>query len=235
MFWGLLLSLIIGLFFLSSLITLKFTINEEKTTLFTMSLAFIVMLGLLLFDLLPEILEQKNIYLLIPILIGLLIFILLDKILPHHHEHGKKEHDLHLNHVGIITIIALCIHNFIEGFSLYNIALNNLSSGILMTLSISFHNIPLGLQIGSNIKNNNNKYVYLIMLVFSSLFGSLISILFDNISTNITSILLAVTFGMLLYILIFELFNEIKHSFKKKEVIYGIIVGVIVIFITFIM
>ena len=95
--------------------------------IFTTSLAFIVMLGLLFLDLIPEVIETKNIYLIIPIVIGFLILIVLDRIIPHHHhEHSdsscdKVEHELHLNHIGIITIIALAIHNMIEGIALYSV------------------------------------------------------------------------------------------------------------------
>ena len=154
MFWGLLLAFIVGLFFLVGIIFLKYVKNEDKWISFSIALAFVVMINLLLFDLLPELIEQKNIYLIIPAIIGFSFFILLDKLIPHHHEHGKKEHELHLNHIGIITILALFLHNFIEGFTLYNITITNITSGILMMISISLHNIPLGFQIGTHICND---------------------------------------------------------------------------------
>lgn len=233
MFMGLLLSLLIGLFFLIGILIVKYTKKRDKMSLFAISLAFVVMLGLLVFDLLPELINQNNILLIIPLMGGLLLFIVLDKIFPYHHEHDHHEHNLHLNHIGLITILALCIHNLIEGFTLYNITINDSLAGFLMMVSISLHNIPLGFQIGSQIENNKKSYIFIFLLCTSALIGSLVYILFGNISESLTSILLSITFGMLLYILIFELFNEIKTSFKKKEVIYGIILGVIIIIITF--
>ena len=237
---SLLLTLLTGLFFLIGIFITNKVKNKEKFTLFTMSLAFVVMLGLLLFDLLEELLETKNIYLIIPVLVGLFIFILLDKLIPHHEHHHQelhdniKEHHEHLNHVGLITILALGIHNMLEGLTLYTISLNNYMSGILMMISISFHNIPLGFQIGSSIDKGKNKLL-LIFLCLSSLLGALIIIIFGNLNELVASILLALTFGMLLYILIFELFNEIKTTFKKKETIYGIIIGIIILIITMIL
>lgn len=241
MFLGIFLTLLTGLFFLIGIIFLKNHRHKEKISCFTIGLAFIVMLSLLLLDLLPEIIDIHNILLAIPILIGFFIFIILDKLIPHHHhEHtdsdcDKNDHDLHLNHIGIITIIALTIHNMLEGFTLYSITINNNISGLLMMISISLHNIPLGFQIGNSLKNKKNGNLLIFFLCISSLLGALIMIIFGSLSSNIINILLSLTFGMLLYILIFELFNEIKSNLKQKETMYGIIVGVIILVITYLL
>ena len=204
MLYGIILTILIGLFFLIGIIFFEKVKNKEKFSLFTTSLAFIVLIGLLLFDLLPELRENFSLYTLIFAILGFVLLIILDKLIPHHHhEHhdiddDKKDHNLHLQHIGIITIISLAIHNMIEGLTLYSITLNDLKSGILMMISISLHNIPLGFQIGSSLSKNKS-----------------------------------LTFGMLLYILIFELFNEIKEYLKKKEVIYGIIIGIVILIITY--
>lgn len=240
MYMGLLFTILSGLFFLIGIVILKNDKNREKTSLFTIALAFIVMTGLIIFDLLPELIETKNLLLLIPLILGFSILIILDKLIPHHHhEHSeghcedKKEHDLHLNHIGIVTIIALAIHNMIEGLTLYSVTLNSVKSGLLMMISISLHNIPLGFQIGNSLKNKKYSNLLVSFLCLSSLLGALIIIVFGDLNETIISILLALTFGMLLYILIFELLREIKSSFKKREVIYGIILGVIILIVTF--
>ncbi len=194
------------------------------------------MAGLIFFDLLPEILESHNIYLIIPILIGFSTFIFIDHLIPHHHhehEHcDQKDHEEHLNHVGIVTIIALAIHNLLEGLTLYNVTVNNYLSGLLMMISISLHNIPLGLQIGSTLKDKKYNYILLAFLCLSSFLGALIMIIFGSLNELLVNILLSLTFGMLIYILFFEFFNEIKASLKKKEVIYGIIIGGVILIIT---
>jgi len=229
MYIGLFLTIITGLFFLIGIISLINNKNKEKTSLFTISLAFIVMLGLLMLDLLPELIETKNIMLVIPFFIGFVILIVLDKLIPHHHHEHKEDgcdkvdHDLHLNHISTITILALAIHNLIEGLTLYSITLNSVKSGVLMMFSISLHNIPLGFQIGNSLKNKKYSKLLIFLLCISSFIGALIIIVFGALNETIISILLALTFGMLLYILIFELFSEIKSTFRKRETIYGII------------
>lgn len=239
MYLGIFLTILTGLFFLIGICILQNKKNKEKTSNFTIALAFIVIVGLLLFDLLPEILEVNNYILIFPLILGFLILIILDKLIPHHHhDHNekkcnKKEHDLHLNHIGIVTIIALAIHNMIEGLTLYSVALNSFKSGILMTIGISLHNIPLGFQIGNTLRNKKYSNLLIFLLCISSFLGALIIILFGSISEKIISMLLALTFGMLLYISIFELFKEIKNNFRKRETLYGIIVGIVILIITF--
>ncbi len=235
---GIILTTLSGLFFLVGIFTLRKSKNKEKLSIFTISLAFIVMVGLLLGDLLPEIIETKNVLMVIPILIGFLILIFLDKLIPHHHhEHtdtscDHHDHEMHLNHIGIITILALAIHNMIEGLTLYTVTLNSLKSGLLMMLSISLHNLPLGFQIGNSIEIKKKSIWWIILLCSSSLIGALIVISVGNLNATIISILLSLTFGMLLYILIFELFSEIKHNLRKREAIYGIILGIVILLIT---
>ena len=232
---GIFYCILIGLFFLIGIIAFKNGKYDEKKSLFIFSLAFITMFGLIIFDILPEIIETKNILYIIPIIIGFLILILLDKLIPHHHEHkkhDKHEHEMHLTHIGTITIIALGIHNLLEGLTLYNLTIQDSLAGLLMMISISFHNIPLGLQIGNSLREKKYNYILITFLVLSSLMGALIIIIFNNLNAQIINILLSLTLGMLIYILIFELFNEIKDSLKKSEVIYGIIVGIVILLIT---
>ncbi len=239
MLYGIILTILIGLFFLIGIIFFEKVKNKEKMSLFTTSLAFIVLIGLLFLDLLPELIEEFNIYTLLFAILGFVLLIILDKLIPHHHhEHhdindDKKDHNLHLQHIGMITIISLAIHNMIEGLTLYSITLNDLKSGILMMISIALHNIPLGFQIGSSLSKKKSNILLVILLCSSSLIGALIIIIFGNLSSMLTSIFLSLTFGMLLYILIFELFNEIKDYLRKKEVIYGIIIGMVILIITY--
>lgn len=237
---GIILTLISGLFFLVGILSLKDKKDKDKTVNFTIALAFVVMIGLLVFDLLPELIETKNFLLAIPALVGFILLIILDKLIPHHHhEHTEKhcdkhDHELHLNHIGIVTIMALAIHNMIEGLTLYNITLSSVESGILMMLSISLHNIPLGFQIGNSLKTKKYSNLLIFILCISSFIGATILILFGSLNEIIINILLALTFGMLLYLLIFELFGEIKNSLNKKETIYGIIIGIMILLITMI-
>lgn len=238
MIYGLLNTLISGLFFLIGIFLLEKAKNKEKISLLTISIALIVMLGLIIFDVLPEILETNNVYLIIPVLIGFLFLYIIDKYIPHHNHHHKNEcsdhleHVEHLNHIGVLTIVALGLHNMIEGLSLYSITVSSVTSGILMTISIGCHNIPLGFQIGNSLNKTKKSTYLIIFLVFSAVIGALIMMLFGNVSESLVSIILSLTLGMLVYIVIFELFEEVYYQLKKKEVLYGIIIGIVILYLT---
>lgn len=238
MLYALLMTLVCGLFFLIGIIILNKCDNKEKISLFTISLALIVMLGLSIFDLIPELIETKNIKLIIPVLMGILLLYYLDKLIPHHSHHHKSkckdhiEHEKHLNHIGIITVIALALHNMIEGIALYNVGINDVKSGLLMMISIGCHNIPLGFQIGNVLNKDIKSKLLIAVLILSALFGAFIMILFGTVNELIISIILALSLGMIIYIMVFELFKEVYYHLNKKEVIYGIIVGITLILMT---
>lgn len=229
----LLLTLLTGLFFLVGSLLNKIIKNKNISVL-SISLAFIIILNLLLFDIGPEIFESFSVYNLLIILIGLIILKILDLYIPNHSHHhdekndNKKEHDNHLKHISVITIIALTVHNVIENIALYNIS-NNLKAGILMCIGIGLHNIPLGLQIGGSLES---KKVSLSILTLSGFVGGLIGLLIGSISPFFENLILCLTFGMLLYLIIFEFLKEIWSSRKNIYTLYGIIIGVILIIIT---
>lgn len=237
MYLGIILTLVAGLFFLIGIIILKNIKNKASLSVFTIAMAFIVLLGLILEHLLPEVMSYKNWYLLIPIVIGFLSFTIIDKLIPHHHhEHSDEkcdevDHNRHLEHIGLITIVALALHNIIEGITLYNVSSNDIKSGLLLMISVSLHNIPFGFQIGNLLDIKKNKLL-IAFLCLSSSIGALIMIAFGELNVLFESILLSLTFGMLLYIMLFEFLQEVIKGIRKKETIIGLIIGLIIIFIT---
>ena len=236
MAWGLFLSFLTGIFFLLGISLYYGCINKKALAIFASSCAFIVILGLLVFDLLPELISTQKWYLFLFVLLGLFIVKIIDFLVPHHEHHHKasdyetKGHQEHLNHIGIITIIALIFHNFIEGIGLYSVTLNSVRSGFIFLLGIGFHNLPLGIQIGTFSANKKNIWLIL-LLVLSSLLGAGVVILFGSIPALLERIIIALTTGMIAHILVFELLGELINNRGQKESTYGIIVGIIILII----
>lgn len=248
----LLLSFISGLFFLLGfLITKIFKKSENLNTLST-SMALVVMLGMLFLDLIPEVielsselkfsLEKKICFIILFIVVGVLFLKIFDLFLPHHEHHHdhekKKEHTNHQEHVGLILSLPLIIHNVLEGMSMYLVGINSFKAGALMSIGVGLHNMPLGIEISSNIKHANNKKKVLILLglVISTFVGSfLIFILNNNISNLFMFPLLAIASGMIIYIALFELLIDVIKYRKDKHTYYGLLIGtIIVIFMMFI-
>lgn len=247
---ALFLTLLAGLFFVFGFVIAAFSKNKKKLSLFAVSLAFVVMLNLIVFDLIPEVIEifnltkfSVNIFIVaVLVLVGFFTLKILDLFIPdHHHEHHEheintKEHNSHVYHIGIVTLISLLLHNIIEGIAIYGLTIKAIESGLLMCIGVALHNIPLGIEIAIAIDFLENKKlsnkILLASLALSSLFGGIIVALFGGISEIILGVITSVTLGMLIYIAIFELLHEILTNRKHKEIYYGIITGVIIIIIS---
>ena len=244
-YYGIILTFIAGLFFLiGGLISLKVK-NKEKLNAFSISLAIVIIINLLIMDLIPEILELldgydlsfKILIILIFAILGIAILKLLDFFIPdHHHDHqdnetNQEEHTSHIKHIGTLTLISLILHNLLEGFAIAGMTLNDYKIGLMVCLSIALHNIPLGTHIFSSIDIKKNKLLVL-SLTLSSLVGGIIFLIIGDISSLVLAIISLITLGMLLYILFMELLPELLVNLRKKETIIGLITGIIIILIS---
>ncbi len=223
-----------GLFFLVGIVGFRLAKRKIELTNMAMACALVVIMGLIVFDLMPELLEMNKWWLVLFVLLGLVILILIDKIVPHHHhdhhdnDEEGEDHQSHLAHIGIVTILALLLHNIIEGMALYGVTLGNVKSGALMLLGIGLHNIPFGFQIATYNKSKYNK-ILLVLLILSGFIGGLIFSICGSINSTVEGIVIAITLGMLLHILIFELLKEVWLNIRKRESICGIIIGVVIL------
>ena len=150
---------------------------------------------------------------------------------------NKKEASENLIHIGIMTTLALLLHNIIEGMAVYSTALVDSSLALSIAIGVGFHNIPLGMVISSSFyhssKNIKKTIISLLLVSISTFCGGLIMYLFKITSVNsvLLGVLLSLTLGMLLFIVIDELFPRIKNTKDKKTVFIGIAIGVILLLI----
>ena len=249
-FISLLLTLFVGIFILvGSLCGINYKSNKKLTD-FSISMAFGVIIFLIIFSLIPETFEVLNeevgttrtiLSMIVLALIGITSLKILDMFIPHHeheshhhHEHNNNKcHNEHLHHIGLISAIAIIIHNLIEGMSLYLVSSKDLLSGLLLCLGIGLHNIPMGLVIASTLiaaSYTKEKTLKLSLIVSISTFiGGLIMFLLGGVNSMVEGVLLGLTIGMLIYILIFELYEQIINMKDKKIVKLGIAIGSILI------
>ena len=231
---GLIVTFLLGIFiFIGALIA--FLVNKkEQITDFSLGLAFSVIIMLALVDLIPEVIEHlglKYIWLfLIFVVLGYLLLRVLDHFVPDHHEHNrmtKKQANNNLAHIGVISSIALVIHNVVEGMAVYSTVLSSVSAGLMLTIGIGFHNLPLGMVIATTFYQGNQKpkKIWLMIGVVS-------------LSTNrmlpewVLGSLLSLTLGMLIFILFSELLPRIKESKFKFYRNLGLIIGVMIMIIS---
>ena len=252
-FISLLLTIIVGLFILGGSVCALFIKNNKKVTDFIISLAFGVIISLAVLEILPESIEilkeeigvvRGILAVIVLVLIGIFLLKVLDMFVPHHeheahHNHKHKNstcHDDHLHHVGIISSVAVIIHNLIEGMSLYLVSSKNLMSGLFLCIGIGLHNIPMGLVISTTLINSHysKKSSLKISLIvsISTFIGGLFMALLGGVSELLEGVLLGLTLGMLIYLSVFELLHQIYHMENKKQSRIGIAIGVILIIVS---
>lgn len=241
---GLLTTLLLGLFIIIGALIGLLASKKNKVVEFSIGLAFGVIVTLMLTDLIPEVVEYfgfSKIYIaLIGGVAGFYMLRILDNFIPDHHEHKmtEKEENENLIHIGVITSIALILHNVIEGMAVYSSCLSNSSLGVALTLGIGFHNIPLGMVIASSFFHSNKnlgKTLFTVFLVSLSTFlGGFIMYLLHltEISTILLGVLLSLTLGMLVFIVIDELLPRIANIKKKKVAYMGIGLGFVLLIIS---
>lgn len=250
---ALLLTLLVGLFILIGSICGLYFKDNNKFTDFSISVAFGVIITLILLEILPEsyeiLSEQVGVFrgilsIVILSLIGIIVLKILDLFVPHHehetHHHHKhnleKCHNEHLYHIGIVSSVAIVIHNLIEGMSLYLVSSGSIMSGLLLCIGIGLHNIPMGLVISRSLINSNftkRKTLNISLIVSLSTFlGGIIIFILGSVNELIEGILLGLTLGMLIYISVFELLHQIYHMKDKKVSRIGIGLGTILLVIS---
>lgn len=244
---ALLFTLFLGLFILFGAFVIKLFKNKEKFLLISLSMAFGVMISLVLLELLPESYElfyykTNSIALTLLIVIGILSFgflilKLLDRFIPDHEKEGEKN----LLHIGLLSSIAIIIHNIIEGIAIYSTVASMFSAGLLLSIGVGLHNIPLGMALSSSFYNKEeNKYKskkLIIALSLSTFVGGLL--MFINASTNIfevnayfTAIMITITSGMLVYISFMEILPRLMEEKDKKTVLISTAIGIIILLVS---
>jgi len=240
---GLIITLGLGLFILVGAVITFVSSGNKKFVDFSISLAFSVMIMLIILDLFPEVKEifigafgitKGLLFSFLGVIGGIVVLKILDIFIPDHEASEKKE----LKHIGLISSIALVLHNIIEGMAVYTTVNNSLEAGFLLCLGIGLHNIPLGMVIASTFykaSNNRNKTWLIIAGVSLSTFiGGIIMYLLEGVLVNelVLGVLLSITLGMLVYISFFELLPKIIEMKNKKVAFTGIATGVILLLLT---
>ncbi|MBQ9013406.1 MAG: ZIP family metal transporter [Bacilli bacterium] len=217
--------------------------NKKNIISYSLSFAAGVMLSISLFDLIPSsynlVMDGSNTFLklnvtLIFIVIGMLLSMTIDKYLPV--EYNKKDNNLYK--VGIISMIAIILHNLPEGIATFITSNNNIKIGIILSISIALHNIPEGISIAipiySSTKNKKRTFIYTFISGMSEVFGSILAYLFlrPYINNRVIGILYAVIAGIMIHISFYELLPESYNKSSLNVLLKGFLIGIIIMLIS---
>lgn len=235
---GILITFFLGIFILLGAAIAKAAKNEKLIEQLSISIAFGTMATLSLTELIPEAIENtggNTLLALVLVFTGVIILKILDKFIPDHDNAHGFDHDCtpeNVIHIGIISSIAVILHNIIEGMAVYSITSTSLTTAFMLSLGVGLHNIPMGMVIYSTLKHEkkNIKLFLLAAVSLSTMAGGIImNFMWSAINDFVIGILISLTLGMIIYLIIFELLPHIMHSKNKKLSILGILIGIVVI------
>lgn len=168
-----------------------------------------LVLGLVTFDLLPEIFDivrtqnLNSAYPMIAMTTGFLAFHLFERLLPLH-ESGEEVYSPHRHpRLGAARAVALTGHSFMDGLSIGVAFQVNSSVGLAVALAVVGHRFADGFDTTTFMVFHKNKLTHiknwLVVVVIMPVIGGLLSLLFD-LSERALAIYLGFFAGFILYI-----------------------------------
>ncbi len=231
---------------------ITFLVNRKSLKILSLGLGFSA--GVMIFVSLTEILNTaeellKQYY---PIdyhwimfwgfIAGVIISKLIDTFLPDHVEDdlgsdnkdtSKKEH--RIKRAGLLTAIAIAVHNFPEGLGTFLVTSQDLTIGISVALAIALHNIPEGIAVALPIYHATGKKRMAIWYSFwtgmTEPLGALIglTLLHWFLPQVFVGFAMAAVVGIMIYIS-FDTLLPLSHEYGDWHyAITGIMSGIIVI------
>lgn len=199
-----------------------------------------VILGVVFFDIFPEIIEQikandfKPLEAMVALVAGFLLFHILEKTILIHHAHESDYADHKHPQVGVISALALAGHSFMDGVGIGLGFQVNATVGLLVALAVISHDFTDGMNTVTLMLNHKNSIgkskMFLLLDSIAPILG-VISTLFFKAPPRFLVLYLGFFAGFLLYIGASDILPE-AHSQKSSFKLIGLtILGTVLIFI----
>jgi len=178
---------------------------------------------------------------------GILLIAVIDKLIPsfeNPHESRRVE-DMEDNYckankinelmkMGVLTAVAIAVHNFPEGIATFVAALKDPHLGIVITIAIAIHNIPEGIAVSVPIfcatGDKRKAFVYSFLSGLSEPVGALLGYLFllPIMSDQVFGIMFALVAGIMVFISLDELLPTAREYGEPHVATYGLVSGMAV-------
>jgi len=200
-----------------------------------------VILGVVAFDILPEIFELVNhvnmgaTWPMVALVVGFLLFHIIEKgILIHHAQEGDYEHGHHHPHVGMASALALAGHSFLDGVAIgFGFQVGE-PVGVAVAIAVIAHDFSDGLNtVSLMLMNRNNRRRALVFLFIDALapvLGALSTLLFQ-VSDKGLVLYLGFFAGFLLYIGASEILPEAHSKHSSYKTIALTVFGAVFMFV----
>lgn len=180
---------------------------------------------------------------------GMLIVALIDKLVPsfeNPHEirtvenMNAKPTSVKLMRMGVLTALAIAIHNFPEGIATFISAMEDPTLGIAIAAAIAIHNIPEGIAVSVPIYYATNSRKKAFLLSFSSglaePLGAVLAylLLMPIINPVLMGCIFSAVAGIMVFISFDELLPAAREYGEHHISIYGLISGMVIMAISLI-
>ena len=182
---------------------------------------------------------------------GMLLIAIIDKLIPskenpHEVKLLEKENveitkSNRLIRSGLLTALAIAIHNFPEGLATFISALQEPKVAIPIVIAIAIHNIPEGIAVSVPIYygtgSKKKAFLYSFLSGLSEPIGAVIGylILMPILSEIVFGALFAGVAGIMVFISLDELLPSAREYGEHHLSIYGLVAGMIVMAISLIL
>lgn len=176
---------------------------------------------------------------------GMALIMLIDNLIPSPESNltavkaGKN--DAVLARMGLLTALAIAIHNFPEGLATFTSALDDVSLGAAIAVAIAIHNIPEGIVTSVPIyyATGNKKKAFTVSFLsgLTEPLGAVIGylILRPFLSDALYGVIFGIISGIMVYIAVEELIPMAREYDKGNTMILGVIGGMAVMAVSLIM
>ena len=211
---------------------------------FSLGLSAGVMIYISFMELLPDALETVGEFWGVAVFfIGIAAIGLIDLLIPEpenpHSYEGLDEptatrENSRLMRTGLLTALAIGIHNFPEGLATFASTLNDVRLGVFIAVAIAIHNIPEGIAVSVPVfyatSNKNKAFFYSFLSGTSEPVGAIVGylILLPFLTPAVLAALLALIAGIMIYISVDELLPMAHRYGHGHTAIAGIVSGMLV-------
>ncbi|MDE6569671.1 MAG: zinc transporter ZupT [Alistipes sp.] len=171
---------------------------------------------------------------------GMLLIGIIDRLVPSvenpHEAHLVEElehrpRNPKLMRMGLMTTLAIAIHNFPEGIATFAAAVDNRALGVAIAVAIAIHNIPEGIAVSVPVfyatGDRRKAFVYSLLSGLAEPVGALLAwcVLMPFMTPTLMGCILAGVAGIMVFISIDELLPAAREYGEAHTAIYGVVSG----------
>jgi ZIP family zinc transporter len=180
---------------------------------------------------------------------GMLIVAMIDRLVPSyenpHEVHmleemsdEARESDPRLLRMGVLSAIAIAVHNFPEGMATFAAALKDPALGVSIAVAIAIHNIPEGIAVSVPIfyatGNRKKAFTWSFLSGLAEPAGAVIGyvLLAPYLSETVFGVLFASVAGIMVFISFDELLPAAEEYGEHHIALYGLLAGMAIMAIS---